>query len=70
MTLSMSSSKQAQEVEDRMIKGEKRVQDTRDFTLGINPFLVQSSKQAQEIFINRRKIPLTLSAAGGRERLK
>jgi len=52
MTLSISSSKQAREVGDRMLKEEKQVQDTRDITSGINPFLVQSSKQDQEIFLN------------------
>ena len=45
-------SKQAREVGDRMLKEEKQVQDTRDITSGINPFLVQSSKQDQEIFLN------------------
>ena len=49
MTLSMSSSNQAREVGDRMLKEEKQVQDTRDITSGINPFLVQSSKQDQNI---------------------
>ena len=48
MTLSISSSKQAREVGDRMLKEEKQVQDTRDITSGINPFLVQSSKQDQK----------------------
>ena len=52
MTLSISSSKQAREVGDRMLKEEKQVQDTQDITSGINPFLVQSSKQDQEIFLN------------------
>ena len=68
MTLSMSSSNQAREVGDRMLK-EKQVQDTRDITSGINPFLVQSSKEAQEIFLNLRMRALTLSTTGGRERV-
>ena len=68
MTLSISSSKQAREVGDRMLKEEKQVQDTRDITSGINPFLVQSSKEAQEIFLNLRMRALTLSTMGGRDR--
>ena len=68
MTLSISSSKQAREVGDRMLKEEKQVQDTRDITSGINPFLVQSSKEAQEIFLNLRMRALTLSTTGCRER--
>ena len=67
MTLSMISSNQAREVGDRMLK-EKQVQDTRDITSGINPFLVQSSKEAQEIFLNLRMRALTLSTTGGRDR--
>ena len=68
MTSSMSSSKQAQEVGDRMLKGEKQVQDTPDITSGINSFLDQSSKQDQKIFLNLRIRALTLSTTGGRER--
>ena len=68
MTLSISSSKQAREVGDRMLKEEKQVQDTQDITSGINPFLFQSSKQDQEIFLNLRMRALTLSTTGGRER--
>ena len=51
-----------------MLKEEKQVQDTQDITSGINPFLVQSSKEAQEIFLNLRMRALTLSTMGGRER--